>query len=141
MLSGWTTVGVPTNSGCPGEGDRTEGQEQVAAPKKMTRQWETSKMKRPVLLYTFPTGGEEFRGPTPPEEYRRGVDDNLLCLITVVLKRVPTPRRRSPSNGIQGGMALGVPLKSATVLHSQVLELLSSCGSLSIQQHDHNSLR
>jgi hypothetical protein len=54
----------------------------------MTKQQETSKTTRkcPGLLYTFPVGGEEFRGPhrdTAGQEYRRGVDDdNLLCFIS-----------------------------------------------------------
>jgi hypothetical protein len=53
--SDWTTDSVPTHSVCPVEGDRTEGQEQVGASKKMTRQQGTSRFT------VFPVGGKEFR--------------------------------------------------------------------------------
>jgi hypothetical protein len=109
--SGWTTVSVLTNSGCPEEGDQTEGQEQVGAPSEMTRQQETSKTKVPSFftLYTFPVGGGEFRElhrRIRGQEYRRGVDDNLLCFISAKKRflleksRLPASLRRLSSNGI-----------------------------------------
>ena len=69
--SGRPAVRVLTNSGCPREGDETQGQEQVGSLKGTTKQQETSKTKGPDLVYTLSFGGEEFR---PGQKYRRCVD-------------------------------------------------------------------
>jgi hypothetical protein len=75
-LAGQRSASVPTNSGCPGGGDRTgvgrsaEGNDETAGDLAQ------------VYFILSQLAGRSSEGYTTGQEYRRGVDDNLLCFIS-----------------------------------------------------------
>jgi hypothetical protein len=125
----------------PGEGDQTEGQEQVRAPKEMTGQQVgdvEDEVPRFTLIVSQLAGrSSELHRQT---EYRRSV---IICYASLPPKKKAFIREKQSE--VAASVVLqrylrGHSIEIRPLLHLQVHEL-SSCGPLSIQQHDHNSSR